>query len=67
MNLPGFHAFWGFWEATGSLVGIVVVFGFGWCRAAEALHESLVVEPVNPVGGDVLDVGEGAQWATSER
>ena len=50
----------------GSLVGIVAVFGFGWCGAAEAVHEPLVVEPVDPVSGDVLDVGEGTQRATSE-
>ncbi len=37
----------------------------GW-DAPEAVHEALMVEPVDVVGGDQLDVGQGVQRTASE-
>ena len=49
-------------------VQAIVVFGFrfGGRDASEAVHEALLVEPADVVGGDQLDIGEVAQRATAE-
>jgi hypothetical protein len=43
--------------------------GFGFCGwdTAEAVHEALLVEPVDEVDGDQFDVGQGAQRAATKR
>jgi hypothetical protein len=46
--------------------GIVAILGLGGWDASEAVYEALLVVPADPVGGDELDVGEGAQRAAAE-
>lgn len=46
---------------------IVAGFGFGGWNASQAVHEALLVEPGDVVGGDVFDVAQGVQSTVAER
>jgi hypothetical protein len=56
------------WCRRGGGFGCSVVggFGFGWWDAAEAVHESAGVVPVDPGGGDLVQVGQSADGAVPE-
>ncbi len=65
MNRPVFHAPSGFCDPAGWSVTVccIVGFGLGGWDAAEAVHQALLVEPSEVVGGDDLDVALVAQRA----
>ncbi len=54
------------WLVVSGLL-IVVGLGFGGWASVEAVHEPACVVPVDPVGGDGLDVAEAGQWSAPKR
>jgi hypothetical protein len=49
------------------MVSVVLGFGFCWWASVEAVHEPAGVVPVHSRGGDLLQVGQRAQWPVAER
>ncbi len=52
---------------VGHEFGIVAGLGFGGWDASESMHEALLVEPGDIVGGEVLDIAQGVQRAAAKR
>ena len=46
---------------------MVIGFGFGGWASVEAVHEPAGVVPVDPVGGDGLEVAEAGEWSAPKR
>jgi len=68
MNHPGFMHTWlrVIGVLSDRLLSVVLGLCFGWWASAQAVHHPAGVVPVDPSGGDVLQVGQGADRAGSK-